>query len=149
MRDDAPREANVERSPIRQNVRIAACRCGRLCAHCEGEPVRVSVCHCLACQRRTGSAFAAQARFLVPAVAIVGPYQNHVRIADSGQPVTYRFCLNCGSTIAYQTEADPQIWAIPLGAFADPNFPPPTRSVNERRRHHWTAIMGRDVSHED
>jgi len=30
----------------------------------EGEPVRVSVCHCLECQRRTGIAFSVQARFL-------------------------------------------------------------------------------------
>jgi hypothetical protein len=43
-------------------TRTASCRCGALRAICEGEPVQVSVCHCLECQRRSGSAFAAQAR---------------------------------------------------------------------------------------
>ena len=32
--------------------RTATCRCGQLQVTCEGEPVRVSVCHCLDCQRR-------------------------------------------------------------------------------------------------
>ncbi|MFN2470768.1 MAG: aldehyde-activating protein, partial [Gaiellaceae bacterium] len=35
--------------------RHAACSCGQLRLTVEGEPVRVSICHCLACQRRTGS----------------------------------------------------------------------------------------------
>ena len=35
--------------------RVATCRCGRVQAVCVGDPVRVSVCHCLDCQRRSGS----------------------------------------------------------------------------------------------
>ena len=52
--------------------RTASCRCGRLSATCTGDPVRISVCHCLDCQRRSGSSFAAQARFPVHQVTIVG-----------------------------------------------------------------------------
>ena len=44
-------------------VRRAECACGQLSAVCSGEPMRVSVCHCLACKRRTGSAFSYNARF--------------------------------------------------------------------------------------
>jgi len=33
----------------------AACNCGQLRLTCEGQPVRVSMCHCLECQRRTGA----------------------------------------------------------------------------------------------
>lgn len=43
--------------------RVASCSCGNLQAIAIGEPVRVSVCHCLASQRRTGSAHGFQARF--------------------------------------------------------------------------------------
>ena len=53
-------------------VRTASCRCGQLHARCEGEPVRVSVCHCLECQKRTGSAFAAQARWPEERVIVTG-----------------------------------------------------------------------------
>lgn len=47
-------------------TRTASCSCGQLQIEVQGEPVRVSVCHCLACQRRTGSLFGEQARFPIP-----------------------------------------------------------------------------------
>ena len=43
-------------------TRRAQCSCGQLAAICAGEPVRVSVCHCLECKRRSGSAFSNNAR---------------------------------------------------------------------------------------
>ena len=35
--------------------RTASCSCGQLSAIVVGEPLRISICHCLACQQRTGS----------------------------------------------------------------------------------------------
>ena len=54
-----------------------------------------------------------------------------------------------GSTIAYVNEDRPGVIAIPLGAFADPDFPPPRFSIYEARRHRWTAVLGDDVEHHD
>lgn len=54
------------------NIRTATCQCGQLRANCNGEPVRVSVCHCLDCQKRSGSAFAAQARWPDTHVTLTG-----------------------------------------------------------------------------
>ena len=84
--------------------RTASCRCGQLTATCEGEPVRTSVCHCLECQKRTGSAFAAQARWPEDRVVISGEASVWQRTADSGHVATYRFCPRCGSTVAYVVE---------------------------------------------
>jgi hypothetical protein len=128
--------------------RTAACRCGALKATCEGEPVRISVCHCLACQRRTGSAFSAQARFPQDSVTLSGEATTYVRIADSGGEVVDRFCPRCGSTVAYTNQSWPGLVAIPLGAFADPGFPPPRFSVYEARKHPWTVVLGEGVEHE-
>jgi hypothetical protein len=130
-------------------MRTAACRCGALTATCEGEPVRISACHCLACQRRTGSAFSAQARFPAEKVRLEGAATTFVRTADSGNQITYRFCPTCGSTVAYEGELYPGLIAIPLGAFADPAFPPPRFSVWESRRHAWTGVAGEEVEHTD
>jgi hypothetical protein len=55
-------------------MRVATCRCVNLRAECAGEPVRVSVCHCLECQRRTGSAFSVQARFPAGSVEVEGDF---------------------------------------------------------------------------
>lgn len=128
-------------------TRTASCRCGQLRAECVGEPVRISVCHCLACQKRTGSAFAAQARWPDADITISGKSSSWERTADSGRKITYRFCPNCGSTLAYTIEGTSGITAIPLGAFADPAFPRPRFSVYEHRKHGWTAVSGEDVEH--
>lgn len=128
-------------------TRIATCRCGQLKAACRGEPVRISVCHCLACQKRSGSAFAAQARWRDEDVALTGEAKVWIRIADSGAKVAYRFCPHCGSTLAYAIDAWPGVTAVPIGAFADPDFPAPKFSVYENRMHRWTSILGDDVEH--
>ena len=130
-------------------ARVAECRCGQLKATCEGEPVRISVCHCLACQRRSGSAFAAQARFPTNQVTVTGASKRWTRVADSGATATYRFCPECGSTVAYELDKFPGVIAVPLGAFADPTFPPPRFSVWEERKHAWVAVLGEEVEHSD
>jgi hypothetical protein len=127
--------------------RTATCRCGQLRAVCMGEPVRISVCHCLDCQKRSGSAFAAQARWPGAQVKIIGEAKTWVRAADSGHRATYRFCPDCGSTVAYLIEGWPGVTAVPLGAFADPNFPSPKFSVYEHRKHVWTAVLGEGAEH--
>jgi hypothetical protein len=142
--------SKLERAILRGRalIRTAACRCGRLTARCEGEPVRVSVCQCLECQRRTGSAFSAQARWPHAQVTLAGEHREWSRRGESGGEIRYRFCPSCGSTVAYVNDTSPGLTAVPLGAFADPDFPPPRFSVWERRQHAWTAILG-DVEHTD
>lgn len=122
--------------------RVATCRCGRARAVCTGDPVWVSVCHCLDCQRRSGSAFAAQARFRVELVMLSGDLSAWTAVGDSGARATFRFCPTCGTTIAYVADAVPDLIAIPVGTFADPGFPPPLVSNFEVRRHPWVAVLG-------
>ena len=129
-------------------VRHAECQCGRLRAECTGEPIRISVCHCLDCQRRSGSAFAAQARFEERAVRIAGEATDWTRVGDSGSAMTQSFCPTCGSSVYYRNASLPGEIAIPLGAFADPGFPPPRFSVFENRRHPWVRITGDDIEHD-
>jgi hypothetical protein len=128
--------------------RRAACSCGQLHVTTEGDPVRVSMCHCLACQRRTGSVFGAQARFARDQVSISGRSTEYVRIGDEGSRVTFHFCPACGATVYYQIDDLPDVTAIPVGAFADPTFPAPRVSVYEARRHAWVSIPA-DAEHID
>ncbi len=122
------------------SVRVASCSCGRLRAEVRGEPTRVSVCHCRACQRRTGSVFSTQARFPRESVTIEGDGNEYVRVGDEGGRFRFTFCPECGSTVFYVEEGDEGRIAIPVGAFADLGFPAPTISVYEERRHHWVSV---------
>ena len=131
-------------------TRTATCWCGQAQAVCEGEPTRVSVCHCLNCQQRSGSAFAAQARFPLGRVTLSGELRDYVRAGDSAKQATFRFCPDCGATLAYTTEAEPDLIAIPIGTFADPTaFGPPLYSVYEGRKVAWVEITSVGTEHYD
>jgi len=121
-------------------AREAACSCGQLRLTADGDPFRISMCHCLACQRRTGSAFAMQARWPAEQVRVVGRHTGYVRVSDEGEERTFHFCPDCGATVFYATADAPDVVAVPIGAFADPAFPPPTVSVYESRRHPWLGL---------
>jgi hypothetical protein len=126
-------------------MRTASCSCGQLRVSCEGEPVRVSICHCLNCQRRSGSAFAIQARWPSDRVTIEGRAQEFRLVGDEGSTATFRFCSTCGATVYFDNDNMPGFVAVPVGAFADPTFPPPRVSVYGVRRHPWAIMPNLDV----
>ena len=129
-------------------TRDAACSCGQLHLTAEGDPIRISMCHCLACQRRTGSAFGIQARFPSNRVRVEGRHSDYVRTSDEGEERTFHFCPDCGATVFYTLAPVPDVVAVPIGAFAEPDFPPPTISVYESRRHPWLALTA-EMEHHD
>lgn len=134
---------------LRAMVRRAACSCGKLQIACEGDPVRVGICHCLACQRRTGSVFGAQARFTRDNVTVEGKATEYVRLGDDGGRAVFRFCPQCGATVYYTLDEEPDLVGVPVGAFADPTFPPPRYSVYGVRRHPWVALPAECVERID
>jgi hypothetical protein len=126
----------------------ASCRCGQLRATVTGDPVRVSACHCLNCKKRSGSAFAVQARWPSSQVRLDGQSKRYKQVADSGNWGLFYFCPDCGSDVYYQNDGPTvdaefaSLVAIPLGAFDDPYFLNPAFSVWEERKHHWVEIVG-------
>jgi hypothetical protein len=130
-------------------TREAACSCGQLRVTADADPIRVSICHCLACQRRTGSAFGVQARFPADRVRVDGRSTEYKRVSDAGEERTFRFCPDCGATVFYTFPSAPDAVAIPVGAFADPAFPAPFVSVWESRRHAWLALPDTIEHHHD
>jgi hypothetical protein len=100
------------------------------------------MCHCLECQKRTGSAFGIQARWPSGAVTIDGDAKEFARTGDEGSTATFRFCPTCGATVYWNNDSMPGQIAVPVGAFADPTFPPPRISVYGARRHPWAVMPG-------
>jgi hypothetical protein len=121
-------------------TRRAACSCGQLHLTIEGEPSRISMCHCRECQRRTGGVISNQARFRREQVTFAGKAMAWMRKAESGNTLTFHFCPICGSTVYWEGEGFPGYVAVAIGNFADPNFPPPTIAVWEESRHPWVSL---------
>lgn len=125
----------------------ASCRCGQLSVTATGEPVRVSVCHCLDCKKRSGSAFAAQVRFPTEAVVVEGQSRKYLTTNDKGV-TRFHFCPDCGMSPFYRHDHAPETIAIAIGALDDPFAFTPDFSVWENRKHDWVAISGDSVEHD-
>ncbi|PAY03602.1 aldehyde-activating protein [Bradyrhizobium sp. UFLA03-84] len=120
-------------------TRLATCACGQLRVTCHGEPATVALCHCLDCQKRTGSTYGIAAFFGRADVEPQGEARQYTRPGDSGSSVLFHFCPNCGSSVYWEPARMPHLIAIAVGAFADPDFPAPSVAVYKQRRHGWVA----------
>ncbi|MDB1126030.1 GFA family protein [Vibrio algarum] len=118
-------------------IRTASCSCNLVTIRCKGDPIRTSICHCFECQKRTGSVFGVQARYLAENTIIDGDVISYSRIADSGNQVTYDFCPRCGTTMRLRLTSAPEAIIIPLGLFKEQDFSTPTFSVYEERKRGW------------
>ena len=120
--------------------RTASCTCGQLRIEVQDEPLGTGLCHCLACQRRTGSVFAALAAFAAP-YKVSGTATEYVHTGDKGSKFRFRFCPICGSNVFHTEEGgtDGSV-QVAVGAFADPSFPPPQDSVYDKRKHAWVQL---------
>ncbi len=120
-------------------TRTASCSCGQLSIEVEYEPLGVGICHCLACQKRSGSVFAALAAFSAP-YKVAGRATEYVRVGDQGAKFRFRFCPVCGTTVFHTEDGVEGSVSVAVGAFADPAFPAPQDSVYDCRRHPWVQL---------
>ena len=120
-------------------TRVATCACGQLSVTCHQEPAKIALCHCLECQKRTGSTYGIAAFFRRADVEPRGEARQYTRIGDSGSSVVFHFCPVCGSSVYWEPGRAPDVIAVAVGAFADPDFPAPSLSVYTQRRHTWVV----------
>jgi hypothetical protein len=121
--------------------RTASCHCGDLELLCIGRPRKISMCHCLDCQRRTGSAFSVAVFYQRDMLKVQrGATNSFERASARGFAVKFHFCIRCGSNIYWEPRRTPELVGVALGAFADPNFPQPTQSVWTKDKHVWLVI---------
>ncbi len=79
------------------------CLCGAVRYQVTAEPFGHINCHCRACRRATGGAFAAALAVPADAFTITGDYREYACTGDSGDRVHRAFCGHCGSTLLART----------------------------------------------
>jgi len=98
------------------------CVCGKVRYRTDGPPLRITVCHCTWCQRRTGTAFGTECVFPIDRVTVVDSsfMRSYRHRSDlSGRWVEQDFCAECGSNIGLRLEAVPDIRSLSIGSFDD------------------------------
>lgn len=102
--------------------RTASCACGQLRIDVVSEPRGVGLCHCLACQQRTGSVFAAITSF-TPPYTVAGRATEYGRTGDQGAGFVFRFCPVCRTPLSYTERGyEGRSVSVAVGAFAHPHF---------------------------
>lgn len=129
--------------PLRQNRRmilhLASCSCGQSNLVARGDPMRVSMGHCRACQRSTGINHGVQGRLAPENVTVTGASTEFVCVGAEATHVRVHFCPVCDAAVPGDF-GDGSFRAVPVGAFADPAFPLPTLCLHEDRRHPWVGV---------
>ena len=130
------------------------CVCKSVRYVCTGEPERVTICHCLWCQRRTGSAFGTEVVFVEEKVSLSGIEPSKYRhVSDeSGRWLEMYFCPRCGSNLGITLQAVPGIRTIPAGTLDEPELLDPGqmkfRHVFTRSRRTWSDLTSEVEAHE-
>jgi len=126
--------------------RSGGCVCGSIRYVCQGEPTRVTLCHCTWCQRRTGTAFGTEVVFRAEQVLLSGAEASRYRhVSDlSGRWLELYFCGSCGTNLGFSLEAVPGIRTVPAGSFDDASWIDPRRvafrHVFTRTRRPWSDL---------
>lgn len=107
----------------------------------------IVMCHCIDCQRRSGSQFGSIAYYPAGQVAISGEAREFTRPTDAGNSFTNGFCPACGSSVYARASRMPDIIGVMAGAFANTELGAPVRSVYEQSRHGWVIVPETTASH--
>ena len=117
----------------------AQCSCGNLKLVARAEPYAVVICHCKACQKRTGSVLGAGAYFEQRDVTIEGSSQRYQRMVDDRKFRSF-FCPNCGTSLFWNTDLHPTGIGVAMGCFEDHMRFFPSRSVWESEKSGWLNL---------
>jgi hypothetical protein len=93
-------------------ARTATCACEQLRVTYVSDPMKISLWHCLECQKRTGSTLGVAAFFPRENNEAKRAVRTYRQSSDSGFAVNFRFCPHCGSTVFWQLERRPDAVAV-------------------------------------
>jgi hypothetical protein len=118
------------------------CLCGKVRYTASGDPAFVGVCHCTDCQKFTGSAFGVIVGVPKSALSIQGKLATYSKAADSGGTTERKFCPECGSSIADEVAAMPDIIMLGAGTLDDASWVKPGMQIFCDSAQPWVQLQG-------
>ena len=117
------------------------CACGRLRYRMQSMPMFVHCCHCMDCQRQTGTAFVLNALIETDRVALQsGEVRPYVMPTDSGRPHTVFRCADCGTTVWSEYGGLKTLRFVRVGTLDDPRLLSPDVHIYVRSKLPWITL---------
>ena len=106
-----------------------SCLCGQISYQAQAQILFQAHCHCQACRKNGGSAYAALAFVPIESLNWQGQTSTFSHDADSGNTMTKHFCGHCGSQLFGTNSAKPERIHIKVGTMEDATWFQPQCNV--------------------
>jgi hypothetical protein len=116
------------------------CSCGQVRYRLTANPMIIHCCHCLNCQRQSGSAFAINILIEADRVEILaGEPRRADAPRDDGSAQRIFRCPACQVAV-YSEYSRPDIWFVRAGTLDDPFRAAPDVHIFTRSKRDWIAL---------
>jgi hypothetical protein len=118
------------------------CACGAIRYVCTAAPLLALKCHCRACQRASGTAYAAILRVPAAAFTVTQGAPSFFTVAgDSGNRVSRGFCPACGSPLFSRLSGGlAEVVGIRVGSLDDPSQYQPSLEMFVASAQPWDCL---------
>lgn len=117
------------------------CACGAVRYELATPPMWVNCCHCLDCQRQTGSAFAINAIIETDRIVVSGETPHAVRVpTDSGYPHDIYRCPICQTALWSDYGGRDWLRFVRVGTLDDKDALRPDIHIFTRSKRPWIAL---------
>jgi hypothetical protein len=120
--------------------RTGGCQCGKIQLTVTGEPMVTVNCHCLVCQRLSGSGHLFILVYGADNVMIDGEVAQVEYKADSGKMATRYFCPSCGSQLYGTSEQMPGTYGINAACLENTSAYRPKITAFAKRLQAWDRL---------
>jgi hypothetical protein len=119
--------------------REGGCACGAVRYRLTSEPLFVHCCHCLNCQRQTGSAFVINILIETDRVELLAGEPQRVDVPRGTKKQKIWRCPSC-QTAVYSQYTSPRVRFVRAGTLDDPSAVAPDVHIYTRSKLSWVTL---------
>jgi len=127
-------------SPSRATLREGGCACGALRYRLASEPLFVHCCHCLNCQRQTGSTYVVNVLIETDHVELLAGEPVAIDVPRSGGKKQRIFRCPVCQTALYSRYTSDRIRFVRAGTLDDPSSVEPDVHIYTRSKVPWVEL---------
>ena len=116
------------------------CLCASVSYKTPAEPLAKFICHCINCQKQSGSAFSMNIIFPKPQFDFDGPTAIYIDKNATGKDVHRHFCSICGTPLFSTYPHNPDIILLKAGSLSDAASYEPSAQIWCDSRQDWVKF---------